>query len=222
MFKSKYNVPKDIDKRISKLKLKIDSNNTYIDFLKKYNVVVFNTEVNFDYCIDCDGESLPLEVILGFSKKYYEDLIEINDTYLDRIPENYFAIATLNYGDLLCLSPNGEVYYWDHEVNDLYFDLSVKNGYLEQNTNLKLVANSFDAFLSMITRTEIEDDYNPDEDEYNNPNIPFPDEALDSFIKYPKSISMTPQNRLIIYLKKMELSEKGREVLAKLKEEGFL
>jgi hypothetical protein len=190
--------------------------------LKKYNVVVFNTEANFDYCIDCDGESLPLEVILGFSKKYYEDLIEINDTYLDRIPENYFAIATLNYGDLLCLSPNGEVYYWNHEVNDLYFDLSVKNGYLEQNTNLKLVANSFDAFLSMITKTEIEDDYNPDEDEYNNPDILFPDEALDTFIKYPESISMTPQNRLINYLKKMELSEKGREVLAKLKEEGFL
>jgi hypothetical protein len=35
VFKSKYNVPKDIDKRISKLKLKIDSNNTYIDILEK-------------------------------------------------------------------------------------------------------------------------------------------------------------------------------------------
>ncbi|NUF48459.1 hypothetical protein [Gilliamella sp. ESL0250] len=40
---------------------------------------------------------MPLEVILGFSNKYYEDLIEINDTYLDRTPENYFAIAKLNY-----------------------------------------------------------------------------------------------------------------------------
>lgn len=222
MLKSKYNVPKNIDKRISKLQLKIDSNNSYIDFLKKYNVVVFDTEVNFDYCIDCDGESLPLEVILGFSKENREDLLATNDTYLNRIPEDYFAVATLNYGDLLCLSPNGEVYYWDHEVNDLYFDMSVKNGYLEQNTNLKFVANSFDAFLSMIIKSEVEDDYNPDEDEYNNPNIPFPDEALDSFIKYPEDISMTPQNRLIIYLRKLELSEKGREVLAKFKEEGLL
>lgn len=222
MLKSKYNVPKNIDERISKLQLKIDPNNDYFNFLRKYNVVVFDTEVNFDYCIDSDGEALPLEVILGFSKKDSEDLLATNDQYLNRIPENYFAVATLNYGDLLCLSPNGEVYYWDHEVNDLYFDMTVKNGYLEKNTNLKFIANSFGEFLSMIIKSEIEDDYDPDEDEYNNPNLPFPDEALDFFIKYPKDISMTPENRRNIYLKKMELSKKGREVIAKFKEEGLL
>jgi hypothetical protein len=34
ILKSKYNVPKNIDKRISKLQLKIDLNNSYVDFLK--------------------------------------------------------------------------------------------------------------------------------------------------------------------------------------------
>lgn len=85
-----------------------------------------------------------------------------------------------------------------------------------------MVANDIDALLAMITRTEVEDDYDPDEDDYNNPNIPFPDDSLDSFIEYPKSISITPENRLAIYLKKMELSEKGREVLAKLREQGVI
>jgi hypothetical protein len=41
------------------------------------------------------------------------------------------------------------------------------------------------------------------EDDYN------PDEALDSFIKYPEDISMTPQNRPIIYLKKWSFLKKG-------------
>ena len=222
MFTSKYSVPKDIDKRIAKLKLKIKSNNSYIKFLKKYNVIVLNDEAEIDYCIDCDGESLPLEIILGFSKEDIEDLLATNDKYLNRIPENYLAIATINYGDLICLAPNGKIYYWNHEVNDLYFDLTIRNGYLEQNTKLKLVANSFDAFLSMITKTEIEDDYDPDEDDYNNPNTPYPDEGLDSFIEYPKRISIIPEKRLAIYLKKMELSEKGREVLAKLREMGLI
>jgi hypothetical protein len=222
VFKSKYSVPKNIDKRISALKLKVSSSNAYIDFLNKYNVVVFDNEANIDYCIECEGESLPLEVILGFSKEDREDLLATNDGYLNRIPEDYFAVATLNYGDLLCLSPNGEVYYWDHEVNDLYFDMSVKGGYLEQNTNLKFVANSFDAFLSMIIKSEAEDDYDPDEDEYNNPNIPFPDETLGFWFVYPKVFFGLPKNMIAIYLKKLALSEKGREVLAKFKEEGLL
>ncbi|MCX8642549.1 SMI1/KNR4 family protein [Gilliamella sp. B3791] len=220
MFTSKYSVPNDIDKRITKLNLNTKINHAYIEFLKQYNVIILNDEAEIDYCINCDGEALPLEVIFGFSKKDTEDLLAINDSYLDRIPENYLAIASLNYGDLLCLSPKGKIYHWDHEVNDLYFDM--KGGYLEQNTNLKLVANDIDALLAMITRTEVEDDYDPDEDDYNNPNIPFPDDTLDSFIEYPKRISIIPENRLAIYLKKMELSEKGREVLTKLREQGVI
>ncbi|OCL22694.1 hypothetical protein [Gilliamella sp. wkB171] len=72
-----------------------------------------------------------------------------------------------------------------------------------------MVANDIDALLAMITRIEVEDDYDPDEDDYNNPNIPFSDDSLDSFIKYPKSISITPENRRAIYLKKWNFLKKG-------------
>ena len=173
--------------------------------------------MEFCYGIDCEGEELPLEVILGFSKKEDEDLIATNYGYLNRIPEKHIAIATVNYGDLLCLHPNGKIYHWDHEVNDLYFDMKVINGYLEQNTNLKFVADSFDQFLSMITKLEDDDDYDPSKDEFNNPNIPFPDESLNIWFKTPKYILLLPERRIPIYLKKFKLSEKGRELLEKFK-----
>lgn len=175
--------------------------------------------MEFCYGIDCEGEELPLEVILGFSKKEDEDLIATNYAYLNRIPEKHIAIATVNYGDLLCLHPNGKIYHWDQEVNDLYFDPKVINGYLEQNTNLKFVADSFDQFLSMITR--IEDDYDPSEDEFKNPNIPFPDESLNVWFNDPKSILLPPERAIPIYLKKFKLSEKGRELLEKFKKLEF-
>ncbi|NUF09150.1 SMI1/KNR4 family protein [Snodgrassella sp. ESL0324] len=217
MFQSKYTVPEDIDKLISKLKLKKKSHSSYINFLKQYNVIDFYN-MEFCYGIDCEGEELPLEVILGFSKKEDEDLIATNYAYLNRIPEKHIAIATVNYGDLLCLDPNGKIYHWDHEVNDLYFDMKVINGYLEQNTNLKFVADSFDQFLSMITKTEEDDDdYDPSEDEFKNPNIPFPDESLNIWFKDPKSILLPPERAIPIYLKKFKLSEKGRELLEKFK-----
>ena len=43
MFQSKYKVPEDIDKLISKLKLKKKSHSSYINFLKQYNVIDFIT-----------------------------------------------------------------------------------------------------------------------------------------------------------------------------------
>lgn len=52
MFESKYAVPRNIDKLISKLKITTDSHNSYIKFLKKYNVIAF----------DEDGLIIPLTV----------------------------------------------------------------------------------------------------------------------------------------------------------------
>lgn len=94
MFESKYSVPRNIDKLISKLKITTDSHNSYIKFLKKYNVIAFDEDV-FDYSIDCQGESLPLEVMFGFSKKRdREDVIANNWMYLNRIPKRFIAIAS--------------------------------------------------------------------------------------------------------------------------------
>jgi hypothetical protein len=101
-----------------------------------------------------------------FKKNKDEDLFCVNDLYENRIPENYFAIAAVNYGDLLCLAPDGKVYHWDHETHDLYFDMDDKDAYLPQNINLNFVADSFESFLSSIAKYEIEDQ-GDDYDEFN-------------------------------------------------------
>ena len=213
MFASKYAVPRSIDKLISKLKIIIDSHNSYIKFLKKYNVIAFDEDM-FDYSIDCQGESLSLDVMFGFSKKLNrEDVIANNRMYLNRIPNRSIAIASLNFGDLLCLYPNGKVYHWDHEVNDLYFDMTVRNGYLEQNLDLKLVANSFDEFLTKIIKTEIED---------YDPNVPYSDDYIDFLMNDSKYFFMSSKKIIQVCLKKLELSEKGRELIAKFKREGLV
>ena len=213
MFASKYAVPRSIDKLISKLKIITDSHNSYIKFLKKYNVIAFDEDM-FDYSIDCQGESLSLDVMFGFSKKLNrEDVIANNRMYLNRIPNRSIAIASLNYGDLLCLYPNGKVYHWDHEVNDLYFDMTVRNGYLEQNLDLKLVANSFDEFLTKIIKTEIED---------FDPNVPYSEDYINYWINNSKYFFISSKKRIQVCLKKLELSEKGRELIAKFKREGLV
>ena len=213
MFASKYAVPRSIDKLISKLKIITDSHNSYIKFLKKYNVIAFDEDM-FDYSIDCQGESLSLDVMFGFSKKLNrEDVIANNRMYLNRIPNRSIAIASLNYGDLLCLYPNGKVYHWDHEVNDLYFDMTIRNGYLEQNLDLKLVANSFDEFLTKIIKTEIED---------FDPNVPYSDDYIDFLMNDSKYFFMSSKKIIQVRLKKLELSEKGRELIAKFKREGLV
>lgn len=213
MFESKYAVPRNIDKLISKLKITTDSHNSYIKFLKKYNVIAFDEDV-FDYSIDCQGESLPLEIMFGFSKKRdREDIIANNWMYSNRIPKRSIAIASLNFGDLLCLYPTGKVYHWDHEVNDLYFDMTVRNGYLEQNLDLKVVANSFDEFLTKIIKTEIED---------YDPNVPYSDDYTDFLMNDSKYFFMSSKKIIQVCLKKLELSEKGRELIAKFKREGLV
>ena len=65
----------------------------------------------------------------------------------------------------------------------------------------------------MITKTEIEDDYDPSENVFNNSDIPFPDEMLDRWFKDPKKIFLLPEQTIQIYLKKIKLTEKGRELL---------
>jgi len=218
MLKSKRRHPKDWDDLIASLKSRFNVDNDYIEFLRKYNVVDFKGKK----CIKFKGSSLPIEIIFGFSKKENEDLVKINDFYENRIPDNCLAIASVNYGDLLCLTKKGNVRYWNHEVNDLYFN-DDGDGYKKQNTNLSIIAKSFDLFLGLIEEyVDDEEDEEAEEDEYSNPNIPFPDSSLDYDFKHPEVFFKNPEHRILIYLKKLELSEKGKKLLEKFKEIGLL
>lgn len=236
MIQSKYPVPKNINKLISQLKLKRKAYESYVNFLKQYNVIDFYG-LDYSYYIDYKGKKLSLEVILGFSEKAGEDLIALNKMCLNRIPKNYFAIARVNHGDLLCMASRS-IYYWNRKVNDLHFDMKVKYGYLMQNTALMLVADSFDQFLSMITRTKNKANYTQNENEFNLPDITFPIEALELWEENPKRIFRVSERDIPIYIEKLEASERGRaiigkfktltlteeqqEVVARLKEEGLL
>ena len=216
MIQSKYPVPKNINKLISQLKLKRKAYESYVNFLKQYNVIDFYG-LDYSYYIDYKGKKLPLEVILGFSEKAGEDLIALNEMCLNRIPRNYFAIVRLNHGNLLCLGYSGTIYYWDRKINDLYFDMKIKYGYLRQNTYLTIVADSFGQFLSMITRTKTKANYTQNENEFNLPDITFPIEALELWEENPKRIFRVSELFIPIYIEKLEASERGRKILAKFK-----
>ncbi|WP_143422329.1 SMI1/KNR4 family protein [Gilliamella apicola] len=216
MIQSKYPVPKNINKLISQLKLKRKACESYANFLKQYNVIDFYG-LDYSYYIDLEGKKLPLEVILGFSEKAGEDLIALNEMCLKRVPRGYFAIARINHGDLLCLGYSGPIYYWDRKVNDLHFDMMVRYGYLDQCTYLMPVADSFDQFLSMITRTKNKANYTQNENEFNLPDITFPIEALELWEENPKRIFRVSELFIPIYIEKLEASERGRKILAKFK-----
>ena len=116
--------------------------------------------------------------------------------------------------------------------------MMVRYGYLDQCTYLMPVADSFDQFLSMITRTKNKANYTQNENEFNLPDITFPIEALELWEENPKRIFRVSEGDIPIYIEKLEASERGRaiigkfktltlteeqqEVVARLKEEGLL
>jgi len=55
----------------------------------------------------------------GFSEKSDQDFFHNYNTYLGRMPQELFPIASVNGGDLLCMDKNNEnIYYWFHEKDD--------------------------------------------------------------------------------------------------------
>lgn len=55
----------------------------------------------------------------GFSDKSHQDFYQNYNTYLGRMPQNIFPIASVNGGDLLCMdNKNESIFYWFHEKDD--------------------------------------------------------------------------------------------------------
>ena len=140
--------------------------------------------------------------------------------YKNRIPDGHIAIGSANYGDLICMSPNGGVFHWDHEVHDLYFN-NDGNGYQPQNIKLESIANSFHEFKELIGQTDIIVD-DQEIDDALNPETPFSDSSLDFDFKNPKLFFLSPKNSIDIHLKKLTLSERGRQLIEKFKHEGLM
>lgn len=217
--KGKYKIPKDIEERIINIKkLGFKLSDSYENFLRTKNVVAFKNK----FFIKSDKIDLPIEFILGFSKNKDEDLIYKNKMYENRIPNSYLAIASVNYGDLLCLSPSGEIFHWDHEIHDLYFS-NDGSGYKPQNINLNRLAASFqDLEKNIVEAQSFIDDEEDEFDSAQDENLPYMDSELDIYFSSPKIFFLNPPKLIEIYLKRMNLSERGRKLLEKFKQEGLM
>ncbi|CAI3937836.1 unnamed protein product [Commensalibacter communis] len=158
MFQSKYKVCRIVDKKIQKLEKDFGMflENSYKNFLKKYNVVECHQEFAFPVKenLIAGEDDISIDIILGFCKDEQEDIYSVNYDYQDRIPEDVMAIALVNESDWLCLHTNGKIHYWDHEVHDLYLDMKQPNTYLSQNVDLPFIANSFQELLEGIVHKE--------------------------------------------------------------------
>lgn len=221
MFKSKYKPPQNIDKRIEKIEItsKVKLSSSYLDFLKKFNVIDFDE----NYVLKLGTETISIELIFGFSELKKEDIEAVSLFYKNRIPSTYLPIAAINSGDIACITSQGKIYHWNHEINDLYFNKE-PNTYQQQDVKLPLIAESFDKFLKLISiNDDVEEKTSTEYDVYMDTTVAFPDQVLNIFFKNPKLFfSNDTQNRVQIYLKKLELSEKGKELLILLKKEGLI
>ncbi|BDR55760.1 SMI1/KNR4 family protein [Xylocopilactobacillus apis] len=219
MFVSKYETPENLDKLIEKIETdtQIKFSKSYLNFLKRFNVVEFDGNYN----IKSGKESISIETIFGFSKQEEEDIESVSRFYRNRIPSSYLPVASINSEDIVCINSQGKIYHWNHEINDLYFNKE-PNSYQPQNEKLSLIAESFDDFLKLIflsKETQPEERY----DVYMDSTVPFPDKVLGIFFENPKLFfSNNTGNRVQIYLKKLELSEKGQELLTLLRKENLL
>ncbi len=111
---------------------------SYVSFLLEYNGGTPERNIS---------QSIYIELIEFFVQEFYgirgkEDLQLNIDTYKDRMPYNTIPIASVEGGNLLCMSFQsdtfGFIYFWNHElVDDLNPILSM----------LDLVSKSFDEFL---------------------------------------------------------------------------
>ena len=87
------------------------------------------------------------------SDKYFSFLISIKDSGY-RYPKKFVAFCDDTSGNKILLSTSGsdygKIYYWDHE-------LEADEGEKPDYSNLTLIADSFDEFLSMLkSEAEIE------------------------------------------------------------------
>ena len=112
----------------------------YREFLLRNNVAVPESN-SYD-----GGQDIGVTSFFGISKNRLDDLIEQNQIFGWRMPENILAIADGPCGNLICLHLiTGEVYWWDHEQEAAAF------GDEEPSfDNMLLLASSFTEFLQRL------------------------------------------------------------------------
>lgn len=122
--------------------------NSYKSFLLKTNG---GSPINIYFMIKSCNRLGAVQNFFGMHKQSYRDIFSKRLIFIDRIPPNTLAISSQPNGDLILLSVSGsdygKIYYWDH-------DWEVEDGEIPDYSNLTLIADSFDEFISMLKSEE--------------------------------------------------------------------
>lgn len=172
-------------------------------------------------CFFVGGEQFDVDFFLGRSNDPSEDLMKVFRAYVNRIPSGYIPVCHVNDGDYACLGKDGGVYVWRRDFNDLYFDPGCPNSYKPQNTELLKVSNNFSEFIEAISEINDSDDFCA-LDDYENPSLPFDDEDIEDDFNRPDLFFKQSPDAISIQLRKLELSEKGRELLKLFECKGLI
>ena len=102
------------------------------------------------YFADGD-EGSSINCFFGINRGNSNDWVRCFKVYLGRIPEDTLPIAADAFGNLICIGIKGKVrekiFFWDHE-------LEKSDGELPDYSNMKLIANNFEVFLSGLYELE--------------------------------------------------------------------
>jgi hypothetical protein len=161
---------------------------------------------------------ISIDSFLGRSSDETKDLLKVHNSYDGRIPEPFLAICQVNEIDFA----RDGIYLWQRHNNDLYFDPGEPNKYREQDTDLVQIANSFSEFLNLIHWCAQSAPDDASDDDFDNPNIPFADSDIESDFKHPDLFFKQSETAVAVQLRKLALSEMGRQLLAVFKDRKLI
>lgn len=122
---------------------------TYRKFLLKYNGGRPVPD-SFKFKNKTHGSSV--DWFLGIDENESNNLIEYLKIYKNRIPHNFFPIASDPGDNLICISvggsDDGKIYFWDYEREDDSADTP-------DYSNVILIADTFDEFINNLYEIEI-------------------------------------------------------------------
>lgn len=89
-----------------------------IDFNVAKPLYTFYVKNNITFNLNC---------LFGFSGSSYSDFEMNYDAYMNRMPNSFYPIGSVDGGDLLCASKYSDyIFYWFHETDDWSINSNVK------------------------------------------------------------------------------------------------
>ena len=157
LVKDNYEIPTQEDLEQLERQLNFRFPSDYKDFLSFYGLSSFEEYVYFPFEENYPKDDVGLlNVFFGVNSNDVYDIIKNYDNYQRRISLDLLPIANDPGGNIICISVKnniGAVYYWDHED-----EIVVEKGEEIDNSNLYLIANSFDEFIKSLEIKPDEDD----------------------------------------------------------------